>query len=303
MPDGDLSGGLVIAIAPQTLRWATDQMVETLGAETLKKLKVRAGEHLAAMLTTTFLLTPPTGIDAEGGADLWFDLSRRSGDWKKPVPILPDGTASAAFEIKSMPGPYREYDSSIDRDQARGVDATGRSLKTRVKAANDVLREAGPVLLRARDQLHRKTSAKTSRNIFLVMHLFDHSSPSACSPSSGRYLIHCPISIMSTQCGCSGHWSISPYGRTSSVNGLTCSSTQEIPKRRRHRMRWTPFRMPKTTTWTVLATQGGRPICSRSRPKRVRRSRGGNSRHHWEHFDDQHVLMLWLPYPHTEEAL
>jgi hypothetical protein len=67
MPYEDLSGGHVIAIAPQTLRWATDQMVETLGPETLKKLKVRAGEHLAALLTTTFLLTPPTGIDAKAG--------------------------------------------------------------------------------------------------------------------------------------------------------------------------------------------------------------------------------------------
>jgi hypothetical protein len=52
MPDRDPSGGRVIAIAPQTLRWATDRMVETLGPETLKRyLKVRSGEHLAALLT------------------------------------------------------------------------------------------------------------------------------------------------------------------------------------------------------------------------------------------------------------
>lgn len=174
MPDEDLSGGLVIAIAPQTLRWATDQMVETLGLETLKKLKVRAGEHLAALLTTAFLLTPPTGIDTEGGADLWFDLSRRPGDGMQLAPILPEGAAAAAFEIKSMPGPFREWDSSIDRDRARGIATIGRGLETRVKAANEVLGEIGPVLRRARDQLHRKTNAKTSRNIFLVMHLFDH---------------------------------------------------------------------------------------------------------------------------------
>jgi len=41
-----------------------------------------------------------------------------------------------------MPGPFREYDSSIDRDQARGVNAIGRSLETRVQTANDVLRAA-----------------------------------------------------------------------------------------------------------------------------------------------------------------
>ena len=89
MPDWDLSGGRVIAIAPQTLRWATDQMVETLEPETLKKLKVRAGEHLAALLTTTFLLTPPTSIDTKGETDLRFDLSRSPGDEMKPAPILP----------------------------------------------------------------------------------------------------------------------------------------------------------------------------------------------------------------------
>lgn len=188
MPDGDLSGGRVIAIAPQTLRWAADQLVETLGPETLKKLKVRAGEHLAALLTTTFLLTPPTGIDAKGGADLWLDLSGRAADGMNPAPILPDGTMSAAFEIKSLPGPFREYDSSIDRDRARGVNTIGRNLKTPVQAANDVLREAKPVLRRARDQLHRKTSAETSRNIFLVMHLFDHFVAECMQPVLGPLL-------------------------------------------------------------------------------------------------------------------
>jgi len=44
MPDRDLTGGLIIAMAPQTLRWATDQMVETLGPEKLKKLKVQYDE-------------------------------------------------------------------------------------------------------------------------------------------------------------------------------------------------------------------------------------------------------------------
>lgn len=188
MPEGDLSGGVVIAIAPQTLRWATDQMLETIGSEPLRKLKVRAGEHLAALLATTFLLTPPTGIDTQGGADLWFDLSRRLADGMKRAPILPDGTTSAAFEIKSMPGPFREYDSGIDRDRARGIDTAGRSLRTRVRAASDVLREAGPVLRYARDQLHRKTGAETSRNIFLVMHLFDHLVAECTRPILGPLL-------------------------------------------------------------------------------------------------------------------
>jgi hypothetical protein len=47
-------------------------MVETLGPETLRNLKVRAGEHLAALLTTAFLFTPPMRVDTDGGADLCF---------------------------------------------------------------------------------------------------------------------------------------------------------------------------------------------------------------------------------------
>lgn len=188
MTDDDLRGGAVIAIAPQTLRWAVDQMVETLGPKTLKKLKVSAGEHLAALLASTFLLTPPTGIDMQGGPDLWFDLSREPGDGMKRAPILPDGVASAAFEIKSMPGPFREWNSGIDRDQARGIGAKGQSFETRVQAANDVLREAGPVLRRARDQLQRKTRPGTSRNIFLVIHLFDYLVAESMRPILGPLL-------------------------------------------------------------------------------------------------------------------
>jgi hypothetical protein len=188
MTDGDLSGGTAIAIAPQTLLWAVDQMVEALGTETLKKLKVSAGEHLAALLATAFLLTPPTDIDTQGGPDLWFDLSRKPDDGMKRAPILPDGTASAAFEIKSMPGPFRKWESAIDRDRARGIDAKGRSLETTVQAASDVLREAGPALRRARDQLQHKTNEDTSRNIFLVIHLFDYFVAESMHPILGPLL-------------------------------------------------------------------------------------------------------------------
>jgi hypothetical protein len=146
------------------------------------------GEHLAALLAATFLLTPPTGIETQGGPDLWFDLSREGGGGMKRAPILPDGTASAAFEIKSMPGPFREWDNGIDRDRARGIDAKGRSLKTPVQATNDVLREASPVLRRARDQLQRKTNAETSRNIFLVIHLFDYFVAESMRPILGPLL-------------------------------------------------------------------------------------------------------------------
>jgi hypothetical protein len=169
MPDADLTGGRVVVTSPRTLQWATDQMVVRFGPEALKKLKVSAGEHLAAVLTTAFLHTPPTAIDTAGGADLSFDLSGM-----KPSSVLPEGALSAAFEIKSMPGNSRKFNSSIDYDQARGIDTQGRSLTIRVKAASEVLREMDPVLRRAGDQLLRKRSAETSRSIFVVIHLFDY---------------------------------------------------------------------------------------------------------------------------------
>lgn len=188
MPDADLSGGFVIAIAPPTLQWATDQMVEALGPETLKKLKVRAGEHLAAMLTAAFLQTPPMAIDTAGGADLWFELSSGPKHGLNPASILTDGAVWAAFEIKSMPGPSREFNSGIDRDLARENDTIGRSLEIRVQAASEVLRDMGPVLRSARDQLLRKTNDETWRNIFVVIHLFDYFASECMQPILGPLL-------------------------------------------------------------------------------------------------------------------
>jgi hypothetical protein len=54
------------------------------------------------------------------------------------------GRCPALFEIKSMPGPFRQYDSSIDRDRVRRIDTIGRTLETRVQAASDVLPEGSP---------------------------------------------------------------------------------------------------------------------------------------------------------------
>lgn len=188
MPDNDLSGGFVIAIAPPTLLWATDQMMEALGPETLRKLKVHAGEHLAAMLTTAFLRTPPMAVDTAGGADLRFDLSSSPRHGLIPASILADSAASAAFEIKSMPGPSREFNSVIDRDVARGNETIGRSLKIRVQSASSVLRDMGPVLRSAGDQLLRKTKTDKSRNIFVVIHLFDYLVSECMQPIVGPLL-------------------------------------------------------------------------------------------------------------------
>jgi hypothetical protein len=168
----DAAGRWTIGTWHRTLYWAVDELVKKLAPEQLRKLDVRAGEHLAAILTTTFLRTGPAAVDTTGGVDLWFDLSERCEP--RSADILPAGAASAAFEVKSLPGGFRKFDGRIDQAKDRGVDATGRSLEAQVRAAKDVLRDARPWLLDARSQLRRKTGGGTSMNAFLVIHPFDY---------------------------------------------------------------------------------------------------------------------------------
>jgi hypothetical protein len=87
MDTEDAEGRLTIVTWRRTLRWAVDQLAENLAPEQLRKLDVRAGEHLAAILTTTFLRTAPADVDTTGGVDLWFDLPNTHEP--KSVDILP----------------------------------------------------------------------------------------------------------------------------------------------------------------------------------------------------------------------
>lgn len=102
MSSDDSAGKLVIGIWNRTLWWAIDELTDKLAPEQLRKLDVRADEHLAVILTTAFLRTAPAEVDIRGGVDLWFDFS----DAREPrkVDILPARATSAAFEVKSLPG-------------------------------------------------------------------------------------------------------------------------------------------------------------------------------------------------------
>jgi hypothetical protein len=173
MSSEDVAGRLTVVIWNRTLWWAVDELVEKLTPEQLRKLKVRSGEHLAAILTTTFLRTAPTQVDTMGDVDLWFDLAQAQEP--RPVGILPARATHAAFEVKSLPGGYREFDAASDRDAARGVDPIGRSMDGMMRAAKDVLREARPSLDDAQNQLLSKPRSEgTSMNVFLVVHLLDY---------------------------------------------------------------------------------------------------------------------------------
>ena len=173
MSTEDEAGRLAIGIWYRTVWWAVDELVAKLPPEQLRKLRVRAGEHLAAILTTTFLRTAPAEVDTEGGVDLWFDLSHAQEP--RPTGILPQRATTAAFEVKSLPGGSQKFDALIDRDIARGVDPRGSSMEGRVWAAKDVLHDARPWLVAAREQLQRKISGDgTSTNVFLVVHPLDY---------------------------------------------------------------------------------------------------------------------------------
>ena len=186
MTSEESGGRLSVVIWYRTLWWAVDALAEKLPLEELGKLSVRSGEHLAAILTTAFLHTAPAEVDTTGGVDLRFDLSDAR---HRKATILPAHALSAAFEVKSLPGEFREFDAGIDRDRARGVDTIGRGLDQRVRAANDVLHEAGPWIRRGWDQLRRKTGSGTSMNVFLVIHPLDYVTAECLTePVIGMYL-------------------------------------------------------------------------------------------------------------------
>lgn len=167
----ELNGFAAVVKSERSLWWAVDQLVESLGTDELRRLNVRAGEHLAAIITTCFLGFPPNGIDTSGGVDLDFSRSwREVGALASWLPEAP-----AVFEVKSLPGPFREVDSAIDRAIARGGDPKGMGVKVTVKHAADILIEAAPTISKIGDQLAKKADIPSvSGHGFLIVHLFDH---------------------------------------------------------------------------------------------------------------------------------
>ena len=168
-------GSYVVAIHHQTLSWAVHEVRRALSIEDVDKLKIRAGEHIGAVLTTAFLGCAPIGIDRAGQPDLVFDLTR-SMPTDSPISSLGlANTQFADFEVKSLPGRFREFDAAIDRDLQRGNDPESRTFTAVVRSANDVLaREGRAAIDDALGQLNRKSEADHSKNIFLIAHLFDY---------------------------------------------------------------------------------------------------------------------------------
>ena len=91
------SGGNIAAISNKTISWSVRRLLE-LDRKQLSSMKVRSGEHLAAILITAFLAAVPYDIDTDGDVDLRF----RTSPWS-PLKLLPPSVKSAAFEVSRSP--------------------------------------------------------------------------------------------------------------------------------------------------------------------------------------------------------
>ena len=79
----------------------------------------------------------------------------------------------AAFEIKSLPGAWREKLSVLMRNDTFDVKSP-LPYQLRLWTAAEVMRDVHPTLLKAERSLLKKTPSQYSRNVFLITHPFDH---------------------------------------------------------------------------------------------------------------------------------
>lgn len=181
----ELTGAPVVMIWHKTLAWAVDELAK-LGQDELKFLKIRAGEHLAAILTTSFFHAAPLRVDTAGGPDLLFGASAVRSS---PFPMSPDAS-QVVFEIKSLPGQFREFDSMLNRTRKRGAPALGSSIPLQVQSARGILEKALPRLVSAQENLVSKLKGAgvVSKNLFLVVHPLDAWAVELKHPVLGPFL-------------------------------------------------------------------------------------------------------------------
>ncbi|MFL6162357.1 MAG: hypothetical protein ACJ74U_09015 [Jatrophihabitantaceae bacterium] len=149
-------GHRVLAIHPDALMHAVGELA-SVGPQ-VAKLKVSAGEHLAALLLTA-VCGPPIDMDTGGEVDLTFDRhAPGSRNWQF------GSLDRAAVEVKSFAGNFRKTVSQMH---------PGGSFKLTIRTVPDILIDAEPQLDRAIEALQRKADDKTSKNIFMIFHPFD----------------------------------------------------------------------------------------------------------------------------------
>lgn len=131
-------GSYVVAVPQGKVAWAVNALTSGLSQNQLMKLKVRSGEHLAAILTTAFVDVAPTNIDSAGGTDLQFDFTETRDNIAR---IFFGDALAAAFEVKSTVGGYREFEAAIDRCLQRGNEPGEKLFTLQVSSANTILEE------------------------------------------------------------------------------------------------------------------------------------------------------------------
>lgn len=134
------------------------------------KLKLSSGEHLAALLTTAYLGGFPVSLGLDGGVDLTFQANDSDSTFA-PSLIGRDDAEFADFEVKSVPGDFRERNAVATRALEKGADQP--SYLSMVVSANDVAEAANVMTAKAARQLKTKSSADRARMVFIVSHLFD----------------------------------------------------------------------------------------------------------------------------------
>jgi hypothetical protein len=155
-------GTPALLVVGRVLQTAAEALAREQAART--HLKVRSGEHLAAIFLSGLFGRTPSRFDEDGGPDLVFEV-----DGKSWFPFA----SPAAFEIKSLPGAYRkQLDLLLRNGNSDGKDVVPFQL--RIWTAAEVMLDAHPTILKAEQSLVKKTPPQYSRNVFLITHPYDH---------------------------------------------------------------------------------------------------------------------------------
>lgn len=145
----------MVATSATALVNAARQLVQMPGAE---KLKVRSGEHIAAILLTA-LHSLPVEVDEDGGVDLVFERAGMHRAW-------PFGNSvRAAVEVKSLPGKWRKHEYNV---------RLGETYQVKIQNAFEILELGSKKIMEATQALqHKVVSSSTSRNAFMIIHPMD----------------------------------------------------------------------------------------------------------------------------------
>ena len=218
-PAQGVIGQRVHALHPRALDHAVEELLTVDGSRTMK---IKSGEHLAAIWLTA-VVGPPETIDQQGGIDLTFHKPTQ----QRGASVFGDHSW-AAFEVKSLPGPFRER----ERHQE-----LGDTFSVRFRPAADILLDATDKLAEAIEQLKRKVSdAACCKCVFLLIHPLDGLAVEAFSedPIMGHRLPTRRTLLILTCSGCTGipgllaWWSRESHQWTDVILGADPYSAQNV---------------------------------------------------------------------------